>query len=759
MRKKTRKLGIFALYIIISFFISFEGPLYSLQIWEEFPEVRDFRNFKEAKGGKGIPPQGCILEDSTRFLSIPRQQSTQTALPCPSWNYVVSMNCRRGDRSIHDIVRDIATLIPASQRHRLGIIIGVNEKVGIDRPVDYQPSWDDLLGGRGTEALLAEYNIPILLTYYQWTSFREHKDNKTLSPSAVRKSILQKLAGIGSERQRSITEQKLKEVDNTHQFPFGKAREHLLATQAARDFIGQFDSPNTDVYVHIQDADYVSYNESLKFGDFQGQGTTRLIPADETYLLSKYDRLIEAHKKGHGRLPIVVGGAHVYSPNEDMSPHPYLNTVGCKEWTRFGSEMGNCLKHIIGVQQPYGLYFHEPNTLILSPTSARRLFTHEPLQDWKAIYSKLGAGFKFGIDSEVQEFTRKLFKGSSDSVCRTGMVFSATTVLSASMKRGADPFTIEFSGTYDPGNTRFFGCARSDLPKLRGMSQEVMHPNKWMSNVSTSFASHRRFDARKVLCALFGIFDPLERFDPQSSESFKTLLINYETHLLENQSSILDSFRSLSSFYDLKKQGKSVAKSLLSLSWECGQVMRLMLLDHICPPRDVNISPAQIGKDVREFLTLRFNFLSTSPVSPTPNTFVETLIHYVPIVKELTPLLLMPVTIKQEEQIIQPASSSNVVILHILQHPGAIEEPYTEGEYFCLLGKLKQMVLAGTLTYNQITSWAGYSGVNGARDFLTMERRTFRSKESKWNKLVKESKENKLLDGLLKDKGNPTPTA
>ena len=223
MLAKLSRLG-FALSLILV--LGFEYRLHAGQIWEDFPLVTDRRNFKESKGGKGVPPQGSILDDSLRSLEISPTQ-TQSLHPLDKkWRYAIAINLRRGDRSIEDIVKDIATkLIRPDQQNRLAIILGVNEKINFDVPFGYAPSWSEILGGEKIQERLKIYNIPILLNYFQWTSFREERSNPLVSSAQVRQKVFERLNHIQSNRQRDGALDHLRKEDNSHQFPFGKSRE------------------------------------------------------------------------------------------------------------------------------------------------------------------------------------------------------------------------------------------------------------------------------------------------------------------------------------------------------------------------------------------------------------------------------------------------------------------------------------------------------------------------------------------------------
>lgn len=730
--------------------IFFSSQLIGLQIWEEYPEVKDKRNYKESNGGKGVPPQGRILEESTKTLFIPGPRIINHDEEVPSWNYIVSMNCRRGDRSVKEILTDVASqLLPSEERYRLGIILGINEKVGVDHPLDYDPTWEVILGGEEVREDISQYNIPILITYYQWTSFREDPNNKFLSASGVRRQMMGKLSQLRTQRQKDVAIQKLRSVDARHQFPFGKAREYLLGTQDAINLIASLDSPQSGVYIHIQDSDYICLREELKFSDLEAPTKQHVMPANDNYLFKKYDALIDGFKTCSNHLPVVVGGAHVYSPQEEMSTYlrerqlSKLDSDVSKHWTRFGSEMGNRLKHIIGIQQPYGLYFHEPNTLILSPHSARRLLQSEKESGWKDIYKNLAAGFKFGIDSEVQDFTRMVFNGASDSLCRSGMVFSSNTILSTSMKRGKKPFTIECEGTFDEQTQKFKGSTSKNLTKLRGMSQEVIKPNQWMSNVTTSFKLHRLTDTRKVVSNLLNLFDPLGKLDPGNPASFTYYLLNYEEYLLQSQLQILEVCRTLTTNYNKLNQGFAVAKAMISIAWECGQVIRLMLLDNLMPPQGTKIPSNHIGGEVRTFLSQRFSFQTIHTGGFSLNPFVEFLLSY----RAPTKPIPIKIIISNDNQGVPKIALPKIQTVQ----PPHLQEVYSEENFSYLLAMLKEKVVAGQLTYGQVTSWAGYSGLNGARDFASMASPRARAKQKRWENLIEGLKENSLFDSFFRN--------
>ena len=379
----------------------------------------------------------------------------------------------------------------------------------------------------------------------------------------------------------------------------------------------------------------MSYKERLKFGDFQGEEP--LIPANQNKLLMKFDKVIAHHKVQNSRLPIIVGGAHVYSPEEDLeeylddlSINESLNTSQSKYWTRFTSEMGNNIKHVIGQQHPYGLYFHEPNTVVLSPVSAERILKKEKSLNWKNIYQRLAKGISFGIACEMQDFTRSLFKDASDEVCQQGMVFAATTVLSTSMKRGKKPFTIKFKGEYDRESNKFTNATKEDLSAIRGMNQEIIKSNPWRSSVATSFNSHLVCDALPFVSQTLRLFDPIDFLDPTKKKSFEKALILYNSTIKENIKDIRELFHNLQGHYDKLNQGSLIALQIITAGWETGQIMRFMFLNHLEPPSNIVIPLlTREDQDIQRFLAKRFNF-----VFDTINPFVADLLKFNAIIKE-----------------------------------------------------------------------------------------------------------------------------
>ncbi|MBY0293275.1 MAG: hypothetical protein K2W92_08330 [Alphaproteobacteria bacterium] len=658
--KKTWRLFFFILLTI-----SYSREIKALyEIWDDFPLVRDKRNFKEGVGGKGIPSQGRILR-SAKFLHINKKLLSEYTPTENNWRYVIAMNCRQGDREVTNILAKVVRMVPKEQRQRLAVVLGINERVTAKTPLDYTPTWNDVLG-KDEKKALSNFEVPILLVYFQWTSFRESEDDSTLDAQEIRKAILTRISKIkkGSQRERVLD--KLHKQDLQHQFPFGEARTFLLENRKTQKFIAALHKEDCSVYVHVQDSDFIAYQEPLLFGNFQGKKP--LIPANKNRLLSKFDEVIAHYEAHNRRLPIIVGGAHVYCPEEDLEEYTkklsieHLNSLKAKYWTRFASEMGNNIKHIIGQQHPYGLYFHEPNTLVLSPASAERLKRSEKSSEWKIIYKRLAGGFRFGIDSEMQDFTRALFKEADDEVCRNGMVFSSTTVLSTSMKRGKKPFTIVFSGDYDLEKNTFTNAVTADLKTLRGMSQEIISTNDWGSSVATSFNPHKVHDARKFLYLSLRLFDPINLLDPSNKKSFSTALVRYNATIQRNREEIQTLFHNLRGYYNRLHEGDAVALQIITAGWETGQIMRLMFLNHLEPPAKMGaLDLEKDDRNIQLFLTKRFNF-----VFEMINPFVVELLNFNSLIKE--PPATLEERIKKETHLTQTQIAKVVKYLYKLNN-------------------------------------------------------------------------------------------
>lgn len=610
-------------------------PSWSTRLSEEYSLVRDHCNFRESKGGKGIPAQGRILEESTKTYVInksliPLKPTSTLAQSQTPWRYVIALNCKRNSRNVDEIIEQLSqNLLPPEERERLAIVLGVNEKITLAEDRDYAPTWNTVIPSIED---LKKYNIPILFQYNQWTSFRSSKNNPSLTASQVRRELLDKLENIKktkTERAYESELNKLIEEDNSHGFPYGTMRSFLLNHKDSQKFIKDLHTPGISVYIQIQDSDFTDLNTSPLFYNFISEEVVPVISPKERYLLKRYDALISHRKSQTGFLPIIVGGAHVYSPEEDLGDSK-LNEPSQKLYTRFSSEMGNMVKHIVGQVQSYGLYFHEPNTLILAPSSVQQML-QKRVEDSSRLSSTIQKGIIFGIDSELQDFTRTLFDGCSDQTCRDFMTFSSNIVLATSMKRGKEKyFATRFRGTFDDKAKKFAQWSQADIKAIHSMAQEIIHPNKWTSAVSTSLVRHRKSDARKALSALFNLFDPHslskgEGRETYSPAQFYTTLIQYDDLIKNRSEDIKTKFSQFRSSYNYLEQGDLIGYYCISLAWECGQVMRTMFLNTFLSPQGLAESNLPNLSDITKFLTQRFNY-DYDRGHPTPNPFVVQLL-------------------------------------------------------------------------------------------------------------------------------------
>ena len=308
------------------------------ELTKKFRLVQDERNYKASStGGKGFGPQGQIIEGKTimtrRINKIPSYNGDK-------WRYVIAMNCRRGSNPIENVFKKINQLISEGNRNRLAFVLGINEKVTLEQPLSYRPEWRDLVT-EDEKKLLKATKIPILLVYYQWTTFRDVEDQK-LNAYQVREQMF-----VSADLHPQILEKWVKEnTEAKHEFPFGPAREILLNNDATKNFLKSLEKRNTPVYIHVQDSDVVSYQETLMFTDFQSKEVAPLITDSVKCLLDKFDILIDFKRSQNGFLPIFVGGAHVYSPDEDLSELG-ITSDAAKNLTRLGTEMSNFVRYFL----------------------------------------------------------------------------------------------------------------------------------------------------------------------------------------------------------------------------------------------------------------------------------------------------------------------------------------------------------------------------------------------------------------------------
>ncbi|MEI6628048.1 MAG: hypothetical protein WCN27_01385 [Alphaproteobacteria bacterium] len=588
---------------------------------DNYPVVCDARNFKAATGGKSTKPQGIPLYDRSerlligkKFLDLPDIAGEEHP-----WRYMVTMNCKKG--SIDDLVlmvKKLATqLLPPEQCHRLAILIGINEKLSSFTDLDVPFDWSALKAKRNE---LEALGIPILFVYTPWSTYREGPEGTTALD--IIKNIKNLFDGL-NKRQADALRKTIKAQDDKHGFPFGAMRTHLLKNEFTNDFVSKF-SREKPVYYHIQDSDFTSLQTFPQFYTFGVPTETSITSVGEKYLYAKYDSVISAMQKRYAFYPVIVGGAHVYDPDEVLDNVG----VGAKQWTRFASEMGNMIKHILAVFQPYGVYPHEPNTMCLAPQTVQYLHKSGNLHP---LLSRLKTeGITFGMDCEVQDFIRALFRGLNDNDCRKGMIFAANLVLATSMKRAGRPFNIKLSGNYDQQAKKFQSWKSKDIKAIHGMPQEIIDPNAWMCNVSTSFSAHRKVDRRTLLCTLFSAFDPhaLSGANAKYAPSrLYEILVGYEGEITRQKPTIKETFQNLLAAYDELGQGNLTAFYILSAAWEAGQTMRIMFLDNLeAPPMPAGrILAVPNVTDIRKLLADRLNYKSDRG-HPFPNAQIISLL-------------------------------------------------------------------------------------------------------------------------------------
>ena len=234
----------------------------------------------------------------------------------------------------------------------------------------------------------------------------------------------------------------------------------------------------------------------------------------------------------------------------------------------------------------------------------------------------------FGIDSEIQDFTRKLLKRVDDQTCFEAMAFSAFCPLATSMKRGEEKtFAIRFggkNGSYDGTRKTFSGWTHDSMKSLRGMSQEIVDPNHWMCTVASSFTTHKIKDSRNEITELFHLFDPIHMFAEEESkkigtrrsdrlieqaqqrsrEKFYSSLIRYKEKVSEKKKVVIRLFNQLKKNYNKLSQGESIAFKIVTIAWETGHMMRLMFLRHLQP---ADFIKDEIDERIEKILFDRFN--------------------------------------------------------------------------------------------------------------------------------------------------------
>lgn len=595
----------------------------------QYALVHDRRNFKEKKkGGKGFGPQGRVMADSTTSMVIHNDllapaASLKTA-QCP-WRYVVAVSCKHEEGVVCKLIKNlIENLVPQQERNRLAIILNINEKiVGFDEKVRNNKFDIKNIVSDQEQKEIAAYEVPVLLLYTPWTSFREDKNQTNLTPEQIRTNIYQELDALKkqSQRQYDTAFKELDEKDKEHRFPFGAMRTHMVNCEASKKFLAALHNDDVGLYLHIQDADFTNLKTKPQFYNF-GQQT--VVRDDQEFLFKRYDALIDHQITTRHCMPVLVGGAYVYEPQEVLKDA----SLDSKYWSRFAIEMSNLLKHLVGQYAPHGLYFHEPNTCVL--LYAPKLLKVAGGEKLTGLLEK--GAIAFGIDSEVQEFTRKVFKSCDDQIRRDAMIFSAQVVLATSMKGEKRGFNIRCSGAYNQGNKTFtLQQADDSICAIHGMPQGTVDANAWMNMIATSCAPHRKKDSRTLLSELFNLFDPYALSNGSEKkpavftlDQLTTTLRGYDEILEKEQKSISEKSAELQARYDKKGFGKKTAYSMVALAWECGQAMRLMFLDHLVLP-GVWVAPTRVA-DIRKLLSLRLDHTRYDSGFPTQSYFVGDLL-------------------------------------------------------------------------------------------------------------------------------------
>jgi hypothetical protein len=571
--------------VIVTFWTSLP-----LQEIEKFKEVKDERKNLNSPGGKSYGPFGRIIEESKRVLLINNDSNYEGS----KRRYVVAMNFQRGNIPVENVLKKFHELISPENFYRSALILGINEKVTMTNPIDYQPTVEEVLS-EDNIAILKKLKIPVIVIYYQWTTYRDLKRKEDNLTAQQVRQLLFMLTEFNPKLRQNVLDE---DEELNHTFPFGQARNFLLNSNDSQNFISSLHQNDCQVYIHIQDSDVVSYQQNPMFTDFL-LGDNPLIPHKTEHLLDKFDILIDHLEKQNGFPPLFVGGAHTYSPAEDLSDlddtrFKKFKTSTSKWFTRLANEVSNTIRHFVGQQQPYGIYFHEPNCLVLSPPSAKRTMeNHEHLpEDIRTACQRLAEGFKFGHNSEMQGFTREVCKRLSDESCRKVMIFSASIVLATSMKRGKKkPFTVEFDGEFNSGNGRFVDWTKNPLTSMNSMSQEVIHTNKWKDMIATSFTSHLKSNTN----AANFIIEARNLFVPKLTESQSFLPTDSEEEQKTKASKL---FHWLTESYN-----EMVAFQILTLAWETGQLICLVLSKHL-----TNQPTSEKDRNIIAFLSKRISY-------------------------------------------------------------------------------------------------------------------------------------------------------
>lgn len=508
---------------------------------EDFP-------FKISTGRKVTNPGGMSTENQGR--PVPGKNlgkiSTQTFNPPVQatfskkmkWTFAVAVTKSVYDeRDNQQTIDDFFSISPTEGTNRNALLLGINEQTmlsdGSDSDIEPTVRKKRRKNKSRNKKItnLNTHNMPvhIQMAYQQANWVTRDKHQKPVSIYEVRKEY----QNVKSKDKKRAKNLRRYERARSH-YPFGAMRSLLFNHAESKDFLESMEERAGNnkkimppLFVLIQDADYIDLNEKPVFytsllqdlPDNMKENYYKII--SETYdelsvdfgqttLLDRYDILIKQHYALHRRWPDFLGGAHVYSCKEKVDHASSdkswrnLDMLSCKQWTRFGSELGNAMKHLIGMYNPYSLYFHEPNTLMRWQGKSKAV--------------------NFGDKSEMNELLRNQLKlHASDA--RECAKFHAAVVVATSQKRSTKPFTVKFFGTFSDG--KFHHWTDRDMRSLQDMPQEILTSNAWSSAVCTAFAKQKsktkasevmqlikdkwsipNKDARALIARLYNLYDP-----------------------------------------------------------------------------------------------------------------------------------------------------------------------------------------------------------------------------------------------------------
>lgn len=500
---------------------------------KNFPYKISKKPQKVNKGGMSTENLGRVLTTRTKHYT---RNDPQQLPDHVHWSFAVCIAKSVYDaRSNQEIIDDFKNIAPNCDYglQQIAFVLGNNEQITLED----DPNFDQPDNVRTAKAAnkernvnrktLATYGIPTLFQYSYWQA--NWVDRTTGQPVNIQ-NVKEAYREIkASDPQRATY---LRNYERARSFyPFGASRSELYSADSSIKFFTALQQrvsvkATSNLFILNQDADYIDLSiQPAYYKGFADLPETLANNANYAQLVTTYTELaveldpnktlfdhynaaIQAHYAAHRIYPRFIGGAHIYSQTEDMN---YLrrepgwrryDIKACQEWTRFGSEMGNAIKHLIGQYNSFPLYFHEPNTMLR----------------WQ------GNPVRFGDKSEMDEYFRRELKSHARNSTHQAK-FHGGIVLATSQRRGGKPFTVKFSGKFSNG--RFIDWSGDDIKALQGMPQEIMQANKWTSSVCTAFEKFKsnnavsetiqllkenwnmpKKDTRAVIARLYNLYDP-----------------------------------------------------------------------------------------------------------------------------------------------------------------------------------------------------------------------------------------------------------